>query len=113
MLSVSEKSIEWVTKVLFSSADIFGWHYPFPTQWITDNFGSVELFRNEFNKELHNFDIKGLIWNRIIELDSDGSFHGKGPDNLNWRAQFENNEVWAEAWKDEEVVLGRLYLNKV
>ena len=108
---MSEKSLQWVTKVLFSSVDRFGWHYPFPTQWINDNFGSVELFRNEFNKELHNFDLKGLIWNRIIELDGCSSFDGKGPNNLSWRTQFKNDELWGEAWKNEEVVIGRLYLN--
>jgi hypothetical protein len=110
---MSNETIEWVTKVLFSSVNRFGWHYPFPQQWITDNFGSVEAFRNEFKKDKDQFDTNGLIWNRIIELDGDGSFEGKGPLNLNWKDKFENDEIWGDAWKTEEIVLGKLYLNTI
>ena len=110
---MSNEPIEWVTKVLFSSVDTFGWHYPFPKHWVTDNFGSVETFRNEFKKDDHQFDTDGLIWDRIIELDGNGSFDGKGPPNLKWKSQFENDEIWGKAWEAEEIVLGKLYLNKI
>lgn len=110
---MSNEPIEWVTKILFSSVNRFGWHYPFPKRWINDNFSSSEAFRDEFNKENQQFDTKGLIWDRIIELDGTGSFDGKGPPNLNWKSQFEDKEIEGEAWKAEEIVLGKLYLNKI